>query len=1046
MRRIFLRLTRLDDSALPGEHRRDTRRRVTTGNLIPANRDPKPIHQLIQRLADARLLVTSINANTGQEELEVAHEALIRYWPTLQHWLDESRANLRVSEGVRQAAQAWNEGQKHQDLLQHRGSQLEQATALLASPYFAVNQLEAQYIKACEAWQTRLIEEKEQQRHREIQYFRRMAMLSITGLIIALMLSAGVFYSRQTAIENNRKAVIAEEKANHASQLSRARELATKADAMMGAPQPSLLLAIKSLQTAPPGDIIASAEESLWKTLNQAGGIALTGHQAAINAVAVSHNGACAITADDKGVIGVWSLAEISKLLPTTTASSFTQADLPPPQFIYSQQGSILSAVINSEASWFITGGLDGSLWLWDLGPKQNKSSWEMLPSQISHYPLGQPLKGPIYSLELSPDKCWLATASGDKTAQLWSLCSTPNHPITQAKELAEWLNQPTTPHTILKEHTEEVLDVAFSPDQHWLATGSRDNTTRIWDLSQILTSPMTQTLASQVVLEEETMIFAVEFSPQGDKLVTAGGTPPWVSNNTHDGHIYIRSTSFLKKSPGDDSKLLSARDSGYVSDQAGQDHITDLLMTTDNQLLIASNWDGSIFIWRVQNMYIPRREFFGPEGNITHMALWGNDGFLTVGSDNNLRIWNLRHPNAAPVIFSAHLAWVNNVALSNDNQWVVTGSEDGFVRLWNLNHFNAVPLQLDNHQASVHALALSSDNHWLASGGDDKAIQLWQFPPQPLVTTTATLSNVTRLDEAYTLGQPMMLMDNQASIRNLLISGDNHWLVSNSADGVVRRWDLHKPQAGGVKLPSTGQEVLVMAVNQQGNLLVTGHKGGTAYVWDLNNPVAPKYVLSGHSDDVSAIAISSSGRWVATGSEDSTMQLWDMSHLDNDILPTQVFTYHTDGILTIVISNDEHWLVTGGWDGHVGVIDLTNLQTPPRIFRDHVGWVNVLAISPDNRWLISGSYDQTINVWDLNSNQDRPVTLSSHEGRITSLAVSADGNLFISGSSDRTARLWLLNRDELIKQACHTAGRELRENEKLLFLGAEEAARPICK
>jgi len=1042
MRNIFLRLTRVDDS----EQHRDTRRRVAIDQLIPANRDPQPIRQLIQRLADTRLVVTSVNTNTGQQELEVAHEALIRYWPTLQQWLDESRANLRVSEGVRQAAQTWEEGQKHSDLLQHRGSQLEQATELLASPYFAVNELEAQYIKACEALQTRLIEEKEQQRQREIQYFRRMATMSIAGFVIMLILAIGVFYSRQTAIENNRKAVMAEAKAKDASQVSRARELATKADSLTSSPQQSLLLAVKSLQTAPDGVIIASAEESLWKTLNQAGGIALTGHLATINAVAVSHNGACAITSDDNGVIGVWSLTEISKLLPTITASPLTQADLPPPQFIYSQQGSILSTVVNQEASWFITGGLNGSLWLWDLDQKQGAGS--MAPQQARYYPLGQPLNGPIYSLKISPDKCWLASGNGDKSARLWSLCRTPDHPITEAKELAEWLNHHMTPNYVLRGHTEEVLDVAFSPTQHWLASGSRDNTTRIWDLSTILTMPFsaTQALISHVALEEETMIFAVGFSMDEHTLFTVGGTPPWVSNNTHDGQLYFHNIDFLKDVTLGDSKIVSVQDTNLLVNQAGEDHLTDLLVIPDKQILIGSNWDGSIFMWDAQNMYAPIQQLFGPESYITHMALWGNDGFLTVGGDKNLRIWNLHHPNAAPVIFSDHLAWVNNVALSQDNQWVVTGSEDGFVRLWNLNYFNALPLQLDNHQASIHALVLSPDNHWLATGSDDKTIQLWQFPPQPLLTGTVNFSDVNQLDAAYSLSQPIMLGGNQAPIRNLLISGDNHWLVSNSNDGVVWRWDLHKPQAGGVRLPSTGQDVLVMAINQQGNGLVTGHKGGTAYLWDLNNPVAPKYVLSGHTDDVSAIAISSSGRWVATGSEDSTMQLWDLGNLTTATLPEpQVFTHHTDGILTIAMSPDEHWLATGGWEGYVGVIDLTNLQTPPRIFHDHTGWVNVLAISPNNHWLISGSYDETMNVWDLNSPQDRAVTLSSHEGRITSLAISADSSLFISGSSDRTARLWLLKHDELLKQACHTAGRELTAKEKLLFLDHEEAAMPIC-
>jgi hypothetical protein len=83
---IFLRLTRLDASAVPGEKRRDTRRRVELEDLVPTGDDLAVTRKLVQQLAGGgvRLVVTSRNEATGKEEVEVAHEALIRYWPTLQ--------------------------------------------------------------------------------------------------------------------------------------------------------------------------------------------------------------------------------------------------------------------------------------------------------------------------------------------------------------------------------------------------------------------------------------------------------------------------------------------------------------------------------------------------------------------------------------------------------------------------------------------------------------------------------------------------------------------------------------------------------------------------------------------------------------------------------------------------------------------------------------------------------------------------------------------------------------------------------------------------
>ncbi|MEV3986267.1 hypothetical protein AB0J46_46795, partial [Nonomuraea sp. NPDC049758] len=58
-----------------------------------------------------------------------------------------------------------------------------------------------------------------------------------------------------------------------------------------------------------------------------------------------------------------------------------------------------------------------------------------------------------------------LATGSGDNTARLWDVATrTP-------------IGRPLT------DHTEDVNSVAFSPDGKLLATGSSDHTARLWRL-----------------------------------------------------------------------------------------------------------------------------------------------------------------------------------------------------------------------------------------------------------------------------------------------------------------------------------------------------------------------------------------------------------------------------------------------------------------------------------------------------------------------------------------------------------------------------------
>jgi transcriptional regulator with XRE-family HTH domain/energy-coupling factor transporter ATP-binding protein EcfA2 len=77
-RRIFLRLTELGSETSAS----DTRREVKFSELILKPEEAGATRAVLKALADARLITIS------QDSAQVAHEALIREWPTLRGWLD----------------------------------------------------------------------------------------------------------------------------------------------------------------------------------------------------------------------------------------------------------------------------------------------------------------------------------------------------------------------------------------------------------------------------------------------------------------------------------------------------------------------------------------------------------------------------------------------------------------------------------------------------------------------------------------------------------------------------------------------------------------------------------------------------------------------------------------------------------------------------------------------------------------------------------------------------------------------------------------------
>lgn len=163
-RQIFLRLTELG----AGEAQADTRRRVAIDELANKPEDIDAVHQVLSALADARLVTTDQNA------AEVAHEALIREWPTLRGWLEEDREGLRLHRHLTEAAQDWNALGRDPGGL-YRGARLAQALEWIAAHPEGVNALERDFIQASHAFADKETREREAQRQRELDAAQQLA-------------------------------------------------------------------------------------------------------------------------------------------------------------------------------------------------------------------------------------------------------------------------------------------------------------------------------------------------------------------------------------------------------------------------------------------------------------------------------------------------------------------------------------------------------------------------------------------------------------------------------------------------------------------------------------------------------------------------------------------------------------------------------------------------------------------------------------------------------------------------------------------------------
>ncbi len=134
---IFIKLTQLGERTdvkdlQQGQYLQnkipDTRRQIRMDALVSSGESEELVKQVVQKLADARLIVTSDPLPKKGVVIDVAHEALIRYWGRLRELLKKSREAIRTERKIETAAQEWRDRGKDRDYLL-QGKQLTEAKA-----------------------------------------------------------------------------------------------------------------------------------------------------------------------------------------------------------------------------------------------------------------------------------------------------------------------------------------------------------------------------------------------------------------------------------------------------------------------------------------------------------------------------------------------------------------------------------------------------------------------------------------------------------------------------------------------------------------------------------------------------------------------------------------------------------------------------------------------------------------------------------------------------------------------------------------------------
>ncbi|MBV6624257.1 MAG: CHAT domain-containing protein [Rivularia sp. (in: Bacteria)] len=596
-----------------------------------------------------------------------------------------------------------------------------------------------------------------------------------------------------------------------------------------------------------------------------------------------------------------------------------------------------------------------------------------------------------------------------------------------------------------LSKHDAEVMSIAFSDSGRLLASGSQDNTIKVW---------------RRVI------------SPQ----------PPFLRVN-HEKSFQIIKPPFLSGARGDLNVVEYEKTRLIQTLSTHKQGVFSVIFSPDNQYLIAGSFDNTVSLWRynsttglfTKNPFITISEpdglwaiAFNPVNNIIATAtengevkfwtikgkliktiaahdekIWGLNFSLdgkylaTASADNTIKIWDSQGRFLKTV--SGHKDEVLSVNFSPDSKYIASGSEDETVKLWDLT--GKLLHTFTGHTNEVLDVGFSPDGKLIASASEDDTVRVWnvalkqeyqqvkhgskaievKFSPDGKTLATASGDKTIKL--SYLKGIVPTFAGNSVSIspdgETVAVANGN--TVSLRRDGVKNRRDTEGAEVRGKEELSVvlqgeggnkreGFEIIKVIFSPTGRYFVTIDSENQIKVWNLQGRLLREW--RGHnlnknknnimgSDAIQDIDISPDGKTIATISRvDKQVKLWNLSgklikswQFNNDFATSIKFS--PDGKALAIAENE--------------IVTLWNLQgNLLRTITGHKDSIAALSFNSDGRIIATASNDKTVKLWQRDTG--KLLQTLTHQDNVYAVTFSADDSLVITGSTDKNLNFWSLD------------------------------------
>lgn len=722
--------------------------------------------------------------------------------------------------------------------------------------------------------------------------------------------------------------------------------------------------------------------------------------------------------------------------------------------------GSYLTGLaVRRDDKFLAAAGDDRTVRFWDLANNREAFHLGVQNSQIN-------------AIDFSPDGRYIAVATGEGLLEAWDVESADRKKVVEQRvcttaaycvrfapdgksiaicgERAARLitmpaaNSPEPVGAIRRNfegpagHSDLVTSVAFAPDGKSIATGSRDNSVRLWDIT---TGQPTRTFYGH-----SGEVRALAFAPKGHQLASAGDDQvvrlwdlepslPAATASGHRGPVW--SVDFFRDSRrlvtgGADrtARLFDAASGQELRSLTGHTQpVTSVLTSPDGQTVWTASGDRTIRSWNTASgANVHTLE--GHEAAVLSLAR-NRDGSLIVsaGADRSVRGWEAASGKGR-FVWRGHRASVTAVAVQPDGRSVASGAADGVVKLWELSSGREMLSFKAHEPGGVGALAFTPDGRLVTVGGD-KLVKVWDVSTGPPKEPLAQLAGHT------------------GPVSGIAIAPDGRTAASGGADGTVKLWNLanrtemrsyrgHSDWVAAVAFAPNGQslasagvdgKVQIWAVDSEAGDPAGGHSRAVRSIaahpsglfssgndrlviqWDPTTG-RQKRTFPGNPAEVIAVAVSTDGKRMLASTADRRLKLWSVANGE----ALQQFEPQEQSPLVAFEPDGEKFVAWqkrdgGSEDDVTSSVIRIEIQSgrSEELIAEKGNAVRCLAFVADSSLAAVGGPTGKVRVWNLTTKKLFTDELGAHTKPVADVALTPDRQWLITGDEEGEIKSWRL-------------------------------------